>query len=233
LIWISIRFVANFVERCKNEGTELTANVNVVDMQLSEYSVTTGFTGTPCLLGGLAENGEFYTAYRMLENEEFASWLYPVKLGATSIWERWNTFTEYGPNSQTMNSFNHYAFGVSAAFMITNSAGIQRGDNGDLHRAGFSDFVLQPVPGGSFEFVNCTYKSVNGLIESSWTADPAVVNEVSGVSDLKTYSAVVPANSTATLYLPLGSTITEEAVNGFAGATGVNSQASPPATTFL
>lgn len=215
------KFIRNFVERCKNEGTELSTEVNGVKMELSEYSVTTGFTGTPCLLGALAEHGQFYTAYRMLENENFASWLYPVKLGATSIWERWNTFTEYGPNSETMNSFNHYAFGVAAAFMITNSAGIQRGDNGELHRAGFTDFVLQPVPGGSLKYVNSTYKSINGLIKSSWTANPENVNKVSGVSDLVTYNAIVPANSTATLYLPLGSTITEETVKGFNNITGI------------
>ncbi len=214
-------FVKNYVERCKNEGTELTAPVNGVDMPLSEYSVTTGFTGTPCVLGALAENGEFYTAYKMLENEKFASWLYPVTLGATSIWERWNTLTEYGPNSQTMNSFNHYAFATSVAFMITNSAGIQRGDNGEYNNAGFTDFILQPSPGGSLDFVNCTYNSVNGLIESSWTADPATTNEVSGITDMKTYSAVVPANSTATLYLPIGPTFNEEAVKKFTETAGV------------
>jgi len=213
-------FIKNYLERCKNEGTELTATVNGVEMPLSEYSVTTGFTGTPCVLGALAENGEFYTAYRMLENENFASWLYPVTLGATSIWERWNTHTEYGPNSQTMNSYNHYAFATNVAFMMTTSAGIQRGDNGDLNRAGFSNFILQPSPGGSLNFVNASYNSIYGKIKSSWTANPDVVNN-NGVSDMKSYSAVVPPNTNATLYLPLGQTINESSLDGFENIPGV------------
>jgi len=156
----------------------------------------------------------------MLENENFASWLYPVTLGATSIWERWNTHTEYGPNSQTMNSYNHYAFATNVAFMMTTSAGIQRGDNGDLNRAGFSNFILQPSPGGSLNFVNASYNSIYGKIKSSWTANPDVVNN-NGVSDMKSYSAVVPPNTNATLYLPLGQTINESSLDGFENIPGV------------
>jgi alpha-L-rhamnosidase len=213
-------FVKNYVERCKNEGTEIVNTINGVEKPLHEYSVTSGFTGTPCILGALAMHGEFYTAYKMLENEKYSSWLYPVTLGATSLWERWDTMIEEGPNSQTMNSFNHYAFGVSAAFMITNSLGIQRGENGKYNNVGYRNFILQPVSGGSLTFADGSYKSSFGTIKSSWKADIGTVSE-KGVTDMTSYSATVPANTTATLYLPIGKTFNKEAVEKFENILGV------------
>ncbi len=213
-------FVKNYLERCQFEGTELTATVNNIDMPLHEWSVTSGFTGTPCILGALGKNGEFGAAYKMLENEKFSSWLYPVTIGATSLWERWNTETEYGPINQSMNSWNHYGFGVAAAFMITQVGGIQRGDNGIYDSVGFSDFVLQPVPGGSLDHAKVAYKSSNGLIESAWTAEPGK-EDAHGVSALNSYSATVPANTSATLYLPVSGKFSAQAAKKVKTCAGV------------
>lgn len=213
-------FVKNYLERCKNEGPEIAHTFNGRDFPLSEYSVTSGFTGTPAILGALARHGEYDAAYKMLENEEYCSWLYPVKLGATSMWERWDTQTEYGPNYQTMNSWNHYGFGVAAVYMITTTAGIERGTNGELANVGFRKFLLQPVSGGSLEHAKATYKSSFGLIESGWSADPSKM-DAKGVSDMKTYSATVPANTSATLYLPVTPTFSRSAVQAFRGCPGI------------
>ena len=213
-------FVKNYLERCQFEGTELTATVNNVEMPLHEWSVTSGFTGTPCILGALGKNGEFGAAYKMLENEKYSSWLCPVTIGATSLWERWNTETEYGPINQSMNSWNHYGFGVAAAFMITQVGGIQRGDNGIYDSVGFSDFVLQPVPGGSLDHAKVAYKSSNGLIESAWTAEPGK-EDAHGVSALNSYSATVPANTSATLYLPVSGKFSAQAAKKVKTCAGV------------
>ena len=213
-------FVKNYLERCRNEGPEIAHVFNGKDFPLSNYSVTSGFTGTPAILGALARHGEYDTAHKMLENEEYCSWLYPVKLGATSMWERWDTQTELGPNYQTMNSWNHYGFGVAAVYMITTTAGIERGTNGQLANAGFRKFLLQPVSGGSLSHAKATYKSSFGLIESGWTADPDKV-DAKGVTDMKTYNATIPANTSATLYLPMTTTFSPSAISAFKGCAGV------------
>ena len=119
-----------------------------------------------------------------------------------------------------MNSWNHYGFGVAAAFMITSVGGIQRGDNGIYDAVGFSDFVLQPVPGGSLDHAKVAYKSSNGLIESAWTADPKSVDS-HGVSALSTYSATVPANTSATLYLPVSGKFSLQAARKVKTCAGV------------
>ncbi len=155
------------------------------------YSMTTGFMGTAPLLPALTEGGNADTAYQMFERTEYPSWLYPVINGATSVWERWSSFTiQNGFGGQNwMNSFNHYSLGGVATWMMEYMAGIRRGEKG-----GFREFILQPVPGGHFTEVKTAYDSVYGRICSSWTAKDG---------RLATYDAVVPANTKATLYLPM------------------------------
>ncbi|WP_069986809.1 family 78 glycoside hydrolase catalytic domain [Massilioclostridium coli] len=169
------------------------------------YTITTGFVGTAPLLPALTEGGNIEDAYKMLEQTEYASWLYPVTQGATSIWERWNSYTVengYGGNNG-MNSFNHYSLGAVGAWMMGYQVGIQRDDT-----AGFQSFELQPTPGGSFTYTNGSYESDYGTIVSNWTADQG---------ELTSYEAVVPANTTATLYLP----VSEEAVADFTAIDGI------------
>ena len=111
------------------------------------YTITTGFNGTPNILPALTKNGDAATAYKLFSNDKFASWLYPVTLGATSMWELWNSYERglgQGGDS-TMNSQNHFALGASQAWMYEYQLGIT--SNG---AKGYRDFVLQPTPGGEF-----------------------------------------------------------------------------------
>ena len=155
------------------------------------YSITTGFNATGNVLNALSDNGLNETAYRLFESTEYASWLYPVTQGATSIWERWNGYTnELGFNgNNSMNSFNHYSFGAVYEWMMAYQLGI----SADPAQPGYQHFILQPTVGGSFTYANGSYDSAYGTISSGWTAEDG---------NLKTYDAVIPANTSATLYLP-------------------------------
>ena len=156
------------------------------------YSLMTGFVGTPWITWALSENGRVEEAYRLLTSTGYPSWLYPVTQGATSIWERLNSMTRedgFGGNN-SMNSFNHYAFGSVTNWLMQRSLGIAR----DEDCPGFQHFYLQPLadPTGALQYAKGHYDSPYGRIESGWemTAD--------GV----TYRFVVPANTQATLRLP-------------------------------
>ncbi|TCI99143.1 family 78 glycoside hydrolase catalytic domain [Aeromicrobium sp. IC_218] len=159
------------------------------------YTITTGFNGTPNILPALTKNGEGDTAYKLFSNDEFASWLYPVTLGATSMWELWNSYERglaQGGNSQ-MNSQNHFALGASQAWMYEYQLGIT-----SEGAKGYKDFVLQPVPGGDFTSLKGSFTSSYGTIESSWKASKG---------KLSSYATTVPANTTATLYLPVSADV--------------------------
>ncbi len=174
-----------------NEENEPYARENLLSAcEATGYTMTTGFMTTGSLLPALTEAGESETAYRLFEQTAYPSWLYPVVNGATSVWERWNSYTienGFGGNNG-MNSFNHYSLGAVGSWMMEYQAGIGRGET-----AGFQSFVLQPLPGGHFTYVKAAYDSQYGRIESGWTAEDG---------KLATYDAIVPANTTAILYLP-------------------------------
>lgn len=161
------------------------------------YSLLTGFIGTAWISKALSENGMSDIAYRLLQQEDYPSWLYPVKNGATSIWERLNSFTlkdGFGENN-SMNSFNHYSFGAVASWMYNYSLGIRR----DETQPGFKHFFLQPEidPTGGITHAEGYYDSMYGRIESSWRHAKD--------SALASYNFTVPANTTATLLLPASS----------------------------
>jgi alpha-L-rhamnosidase len=162
------------------------------------YTITTGFSGTPNILPALSRAGKVGGAYSMFTSTDYTSWLYPVTKGATSIWERWNgyeaAFEE--DNQNRMNSFNHFALGAVGQWMYEYQLGITSDHvNGE---AGYKHFILQPQVGGAFTSLDGSYASNYGVISSSWTAD--------GQGNIISYSAVVPANTLATLYLPMNQT---------------------------
>lgn len=161
------------------------------------YSLLTGFIGTAWISKALSDNGMSHIAYRLLQQEDYPSWLYPVKNGATTIWERLNSYTiqdGFGKNN-SMNSFNHYSFGAVTSWMYNYSLGIRR----DESQPGFKHFFLQPEidATGVITHAEGYYDSMYGRIESSWQheKDAPVV----------TYAFTVPANTTATLLLPASS----------------------------
>jgi alpha-L-rhamnosidase len=158
-----------------------------------KYSLMTGFIGTAWISKALSDHGLKDLAYRLLQNNQYPSWLYPIDQGATTIWERLNGYTVengFGGNN-SMNSFNHYSFGAVGYWLMAYSLGIQRGE------PGFQKFILQPEPDptGQMTFAEGHYDSMYGRIRSAWRVGGKTL----------TYSATVPANTTATLYLPAAS----------------------------
>jgi alpha-L-rhamnosidase len=156
-------------------------------------SLMTGFIGTSFISKALSDNGLSDLAYKVLQNNKYPSWIYAVDQGATSIWERLNGYTVengFGGNN-SMNSFNHYSFGAVGQWMMAYSLGIQRNE------PGFRSFILQPEPDptGQMTWAKGYYDSMYGRISSYWKVENGVL----------TFEATVPANTTATLYLPASS----------------------------
>ena len=154
------------------------------------YSLMTGFIGTAWILPALSNAGDSRGAYRMLRNDQYPSWLYPVNQGATTIWERLDSFTldrGFGGHN-SMNSFNHYSFGAVGHWMIAYSLGIQRG------APGFRHFVLHPTPDPDSVLTWAQGQCATdcGTVKSRWeiTAD--------GIE----FRCTIPANSRCTMILP-------------------------------
>lgn len=160
--------------------------------------LNTGFIGTGVLNQTLSENGLDHKAYNLLQQRECPSWLYSVDQGATTTWERWDSYRlDKGFGDYSMNSFNHYAYGAVAEWMYSFMAGIDT----DETDAGFKHIILRPTPDLRTSFpagqeqithAGATYNSVHGLISSEWS-----------LTDDLCYSVEVPANTTATLFLPV------------------------------
>lgn len=156
------------------------------------YSLMTGFIGTVWISKALSDNGCSEAAYGLLQQTNYPSWLYSVEQGATTIWERLNSYTHedgFGGNNR-MNSFNHYSFGAVGAWMYNYSLGIERDENSP----GFQHFVLKPEVDatGNMTYAKGHYNSMYGRIESAWRVEGNAV----------IYQCTVPANTTATLHLP-------------------------------
>lgn len=160
-------------------------------------TVTTGFVGTAALNTALTQNGDGEEAYRLLMQTQYPSWLYSVTQGATTIWERWNSFTTekgFGGNN-SMNSFNHYSLGAVAAWMYEWVLGIQR----HPRKAGFQQFCLRPVF-GPLDYAKGYYDSLYGRIESGWHRENGQIF----------WECSLPANTSAQIYLPQGTVIRQE-----------------------
>ena len=123
----------------------------------------TGFVGTPFLCEELTRAGYADLAYSLLLNEEYPGWLYAVKLGATTVWERWNSVLPDGRISDTgMNSLNHYAYGSVAQWIYERCAGIAPAE------AGFRKAYLRPIPNEKLGHLEAEYRSASGLWRVSW-----------------------------------------------------------------
>jgi alpha-L-rhamnosidase len=121
-------------------------------------------------MDALSENDMTETAYSLLLNHNFPGWLYSVDQGATTVWERWNSYTKkdgFGPVG--MNSFNHYAYGCVLGWVYRNAAGIAA----DSANPGFKTIVMAPKPDRRLGFVRASYKSASGLIKSEWRYEGA------------------------------------------------------------
>lgn len=128
----------------------------------------TGFLGTSILMPTLTANGMTDIAYELLFQRKNPSWLYSVDNGATTIWERWNSYTkDNGMGPRDMNSFNHYAYGCVCEWLWKTMAGI----SADTSEPGFRRIIMKPVPDRRLGFVNAEYASAAGKIKSSWKYD--------------------------------------------------------------
>ena len=163
------------------------------------WTITTGFSGTPNILPALTRGGYVEEAFKMITCTDFASWLYPVTEGATSVWERWNSYDNAfsDPSSNSMNSFNHFALGAVGQWMYEFQLGITT-DHGKGVPGGYQHFVLQPNAAGIYTSLEGSYESNYGTIKSAWKADKG---------RMTAYKATVPANTTATVYLPVADAV--------------------------
>ena len=149
----------------------------------------TGFLGTSILMETLSDNGMNDIAYELLFQRKNPSWLYSVDNGATTIWERWNSYMiESGMGPQGMNSFNHYAYGTVCQWIWEYAAGIAA----DPAQPGFKHIIMKPVPDKRLGYLNAEYHSAAGLIKSSWKYE----------GDKWIWNFTVPEGATATVTLP-------------------------------
>ena len=164
------------------------------NLQRNGWKLQTGFLGTGLLLPTLSELGDTDVAYKLLFQRECPSWLYSVEQGATTIWERWNSYTiDKGFGDVNMNSFNHYAYGAVGEWLYQYMAGIKPGEAG-----GFTHFTVSPIPTEKLDFVHCQYDSPCGTIISNWKW-----KESTWLAHIE-----VPVDTIATVTLPNGATYT-------------------------
>jgi alpha-L-rhamnosidase len=158
---------------------------------IKEYDgrLSTGFITTPMMMEELARFGRIDIAYQLLESTRFPSWLYPIKHGATTVWERWDAWVPgRGFQSAGMNSFDHVAFGAINEWLFRHVLGIQP----DIKHPGYEHFTIHPRPGGSLSWARGSYNSIRGLIATSWKID----------NNKFVLQVTIPANSTATIIVP-------------------------------
>jgi alpha-L-rhamnosidase len=160
----------------------------VEDIKSRRNHLSTGFLGTIYLCHVLSDNGYTDVAYDLLLQQSYPSWLYPVKMGATTIWERWDgqktdsTFQDAG-----MNSFNHYAYGAIGDWMYRVSAGLEAA------APGYKKLLIQPHPSKQLEFSKAAFETPYGKAASGWERKGQVI----------AVTVKIPANTSSTIVLPV------------------------------
>ncbi len=165
--------VERLVQNIKNYGNHLT----------------TGFLGTPYLCHVLSRFGYTDVAYTLLLQDTYPSWLYQVKLGATTMWERWDGQKPDGTFQTTnMNSFNHYAYGAIGDWMYRNLVGLDTDESGP----GYKKITFSPEVGGNLNYAMATLQTLYGLVSTRWNLE----------GNTFSLDVTIPANTTATINLP-------------------------------
>ena len=167
-------------EARKNVAASLLA-----DTKARNYTIGTGFLSTPFILPVLTEFGYIDDAYQMLEQEEIPGWLYQVKTGATTIWEKWDAIDKNG--KVKFASHNHYSYGAVCNWLFRDVCGIRLSDGDEYN------YVIVPHPGGDLTYANASFRSIWGEVRSNWEIREDKVH----------YTIQIPANTTAKLVLPV------------------------------
>ncbi|XXH05680.1 hypothetical protein Hte_012115 [Hypoxylon texense] len=156
-------------------------------VQRARFNIATGFAGTPVIAHALTKVCRSQLAYRMLLEKTCPSWLYPVTMGATTVWERWDSMLPDGSiNPGTMTSFNHYALGSVLDWLHASVGGISPAE------PGWKQVLVRPIPGGNITHASVSFNGPYGLISCKW--------ELLGRKF--SMSLTVPPNSTAKVILP-------------------------------
>ena len=181
-------------EQRRHTGKRLAALVRE-----SGYRISTGFVGTPLVCDALCSVGEFDAAFHLLTQRECPSWLYPVTMGATTIWERWDSLLPDGSvNPGQMTSFNHYAFGAVADWLHRTIGGLAPAAPGYRH------LDVRPCPGGGLTRARARHITPYGAAECAWAIEAGQIEVV----------VVVPPNATASVTLPGGNATSIEVGSG-------------------
>ena len=160
----------------------------VDDIKARGWHLSTGFLGVGYLLPVLTQTGHVETAYRLLLQDTYPSWLFPVEHGATTIWERWDGWRpDKGFQDPGMNSFNHYALGSCGKFLFAGIGGIRPAS------AGYKTILIDPIIGKGLTWAKASYDSIHGRIATSWKVNGSHF----------TLDATIPANTTATVCIPM------------------------------
>lgn len=162
------------------------------DLRRRDWHLSTGFVGVSHLLPVLDEAGRIDAAYRVMLQDSFPSWLFSVKHGATTIWERWDGWTpEGGPHKDiSMNSFNHYAFGSCGEWMFGGIGGISK-DPGEAG-AGWKRAVIRPRVHDALKWATVKHRTIRGEIACAWSTEEGEL----------TIEVIIPTNVTATVWIP-------------------------------
>ncbi len=177
-------------EILSDSQSEVAKRSLIQDVSRTKH-LTTGFVGTPLLCNTLTDLGRDDLAFMLMMRKEFPSWLYPVTMGATTIWERWDAILPNGAfNGGSMNSFNHYSYGAIGEWMYSHVAGIKRCDES----LAYKKFLLAPHVGGGLTSARAEHESLYGRISSDWKIEDG--NFI--------YNIEIPANTTAKVILPNG-----------------------------
>ena len=152
-----------------------------------DYHIGTGFVGTPLILDALCDTGNTDTAYSLLLQRECPSWLYPVTMGATTVWERWDSLLPDGSvNPGEMTSFNHYALGAVADWLHRVVGGLAPAE------PGYRRLAIRPRPGGGISHAKARLFTPYGIAECAWKIHNGNIQ----------VKVVIPPNTTASVSLP-------------------------------
>ncbi|MBD0735352.1 alpha-L-rhamnosidase [Streptomyces sp. CBMA29] len=182
---LAIRFALLPTERQRLGAGRRLAEI----VRAARFRIATGFAGTPLICDALCDAGEPELAYRMLLERDCPSWLYPVTMGATTVWERWDSMLPDGSvNPGEMTSFNHYALGAVADWLHRTVAGL------DAAAPGWRHIRVAPVPGAGLTWARAAHDTPYGRAEAGWRAERGAL----------TVTAVIPPNTRAEVRLPDG-----------------------------